>query len=391
MHMALLSPLPPRQSGIADYARVLMEHLQAAGINVETPLANTEPHQLVSRLQTVDWSRYAVVHAELGGGGVQEFAALQWLMQHRPELPLTATVHDPERLVWRPVRYPFGLGVLARSWSPADKLLTVAFDPLTLRAERKLARHLTRAVTLTHTGGRALVERLGLDESVVAVIPHGVNQVENSQPPGLEPVRLLYFGFVYRGKGIEDILQALAALLQRRPELASRVQLTLAGGSEPAMAFKSGTSYVDELTALVEKLQLEGNVSWQLDVPEERIAGLIQQHHVMVLPYRESRKLALLGQVRGTSGALAWATACGRGVLASDARAFGEELSYGNGRVFAQGDVEALASALERLLDAPQTCQDWIAAAESLGRKRAWPVVAERFAKLFRETACVSG
>lgn len=391
MKIALLSPLPPEQSGIADYAQVFKSHLSACGVTVETPLKAVSRDALEGAMKKTDWSRYDVVHAELGGGGLQEFAALQWLMRNRPELALTATVHDPERLVWRPLRFPFGLAKLAQNWSLADRLLTVLLDPLTLRAERALAGHLKKVITLTHTGGQVLRKRMRIDESASVVIPHGVVQVENRPPPSIDTLYLLYFGFIYRGKGIEDILQALALLLERRPELKNKVRLTLAGGTEPAMTFKPGGAYIDGLAESIRQLGLEQNIDWQLDVPEQQIAELIQAHHCMVLPYRESRKLALLGQMRGTSGALAWATASGRGVLASDARAFAEELSYGNGQVFPQGDTAALAAALERLLDTPQTCLDWVDAAESQGRKRAWPQVAEQFASLFKEAACASG
>mgnify|MGYP002653794097 CR=1 FL=1 len=79
----------------------------------------------------------------------------------------------------------------------------------------------------------------------------------------------------------------------------------------------------------------------------------------MVLPYRESRKLAWLGQMRGTSGALAWAIACGRGAITSDARAFAEEIGSGNGAAFAQGDVPALARRIELLLEQPRLLRDW--------------------------------
>ena len=391
MNIALLSPLPPEQSGIADYAQALMSHLLTSGVTVETPLKAVAQDELQSVMEKTDWSRYDVVHAELGGGRLQEFAALQWLMRNRPTLVLTATVHDPERLVWRPLHFPVGLEKLAKTWPLADKLLTVLLDPWTLKAERALAGHLRRVVTLTHTGGQVLRARMRIGESVNVVIPHGVMPVESRPPAPVDTLRLLYFGFIYRGKGIEDVLQALARLLEQRPELRGQLRLTLAGGAEPSMAFRSGGAYIDELVDTIGQLGLESNIDWQLNVPEQQIAELIQNHHLMVLPYRESRKLALLGQIRGTSGALAWAMACGRGVLASDTRAFAEELSYGNGQVFRQADADALALVLEQLLDAPSICLEWAAAAQLQGRKRAWPLVAEQFSGMFKEAACVSG
>ncbi len=44
--------------------------------------------------------------------------------------------------------------------------------------------------------------------------------------PSLDTLRLLYFQFIYRGKGIEDLLEALADLFASAPEMRQRVRLT---------------------------------------------------------------------------------------------------------------------------------------------------------------------
>ena len=128
-------------------------------------------------------------------------------------------------------------------------------------------------------------------------------------------MRLLYFGFIYRGKGIEDLLDALA-LLQEEPDTRDRVRLTLAGGAAPDIAFGRSGSYLDSLRQRAIRLGLRRNMlDWRLNLPAEQIPALIQAHHTMVLPYRESRKLAWLGQMRGTSGALSAASGARRGLF----------------------------------------------------------------------------
>ena len=107
----------------------------------------------------------------------------------------------------------------------------------------------------------------------------------------------------------------------------------------------------------------------------------------MVLPYRESKKLSFLGQMRGTSGALSWANACGRGVITSNARAFAEEVAGGNGITYQQGDTASLSNALSRLILEPQQAQQWAARAGEIGHQRQWANTAQRFAELFRD-AC---
>ncbi|GFM59184.1 glycosyltransferase [Pseudomonas capsici] len=389
MQIALLAPLPPEQNGIADYAGHLRHALQESGVQVRTPLQGigNDPRQAEQRVAETDWSSIDLVHAELGGGRLAEFQALRVLRQRFPHLPLTATVHDPERLVWRREKLPWPLSLASSMRSPLPEIATVLADPLCLREERQLARSMTRLITLTQAGSQSLKQRMGLEQSQMAVINHGNLAIEPVPLPALQPLRLLYFGFIYRGKGIEDLLDALANVFVAQPQLRAKVRLTLAGGSEPEMAFGPSGSYLDQLRLRIRQLGLVDLVDWQLDLPAEQIPHVIQAHHVMVLPYRESSKLKILGKLRGTSGALSWATACGRGVITSDARSFAEEVSHGNGMIYPQGDVAALTEALNRICAAPRMAIEWSENATRIGKTRVWSQTAERFRDVFRQ-AC---
>lgn len=389
MQIALLAPLPPEQNGIADYAGHLKQALEELGVLVRTPLqgVGNDPHAACQRVAEADWHDFDLVHAEIGGGRLAEFHALRALRQRFPHLPLTATVHDPERLVWRRQHLPWPLSMMASLRSPLPEVATVLADPLCLHEERQLARQLTRLITLTQAGSRSLKARMGLQQAQMAVVPHGNLSIAPEPLPPLQPVRLLYFGFIYRGKGIEDLLEALARLFVANPALRPRVRLTLAGGSEPEMAFGPSGSYLEQLRQRIRELGLTDLVGWHLDLPAAQIPQVIQAHHVMVLPYRESSKLKILGKLRGTSGALSWATACGRGVITSDARSFAEEVSHGNGEIYPQGNVQALTDALSRLCEQPQMTQVWADRAAILGRERVWSLTAERFREIFQH-AC---
>jgi polysaccharide biosynthesis protein PslF len=224
---------------------------------------------------------------------------------------------------------------------------------------------------------------MGLRDEQRAVIAHGNLVVPAAPLPSLQPLKLLYFGFIYRGKGIEDLLDALALTFERHPQLRASLRLTLAGGTAPDMAFGPAGNYLDELRTRARQLQLQDNLDWQLNLPAAAIAATIQAHHVMVLPYRESKKIGLLGEMRGTSGALSWANACGRGAITSDARAFAEEVASGNGATYPQGNVQALADCLTRLALKPQLAQQWADRASLIGAERQWPATALRFRQLF--------
>jgi glycosyltransferase involved in cell wall biosynthesis len=388
MRIAFLCPFPPEQSGIADYAANFIAALGGCGVDVHRPLQalSSQDDDYPTFVRSIDWRQFDLVHAELGGGRLREFYCLQALQHQKPDLPLTATIHDPERLIWRPARLPGALNLtrhLPRSIYQGSVLLA---DPWMLRTEKKLAQHLRQLITLTQTGADALRARMQLTPDQVAVIPHGNLLIPPAPLPALNTIKLLYFGFIYRGKGIEDLIDALALVIQQHPNLRQRLQLTLAGGTAPEMAFGGADDYLGELQKRMAQAGISEQVTLNIDVAAEAIPGLIQQHHVMVLPYRESKKLSWLGQIRGTSGALAWAAACGRGVITSDARAFPEEVAHGNGTVFPQGNIRALADIFLRLAMHPQLITDWASAAAAIGQQRLWPTIAQQFLEVF-ETA----
>ncbi|MFO2466448.1 glycosyltransferase [Pseudomonas sp. 15FMM2] len=386
MRIALLAPLPPEQTGIADYAAHLCNALRALGLEVVTPLQGCQDlAEQLRRLHAFDWRSVDLVHAELGGGRFGEFQALEYLRQAQPQLPLTATVHDPERLIWRRTKLFFPLTLLERLPHPLPQAAALLADPLTLHEERRLAKGMRRLITLTRLGGDCLRQRMNLRPEQVAVIAHGNLPIAAQALPPLAPLRLLYFGFIYRGKGIEDLLQALARSLAAHPQCRAQVRLTLAGGTAPEMTFDPADNYLDGLRRQIHTLQLSDIVDWQLNLPSNDIPHTIQAHHVMVLPYRESKKLGFLGQMRGTSGALSWANACGRGVITSNARAFAEEVAAGNGVTYQQGDIDSLSEALNRLMLDPQQARQWAGHAAEIGRQRQWDNTAQRFAELFRD------
>jgi len=387
MRIALLAPLPPEKNGIADYANHFKTALEQLGVTVATPLSGAQgsTQAIQQAIAAFNWQSVDLVHAELGGGRLGEFLALRELRKAHPTLALTATVHDPERIVWRRERLPFPLNLLERLPSPLPQAAVVLADPLTLREERQVARGLTRLITLTRLGADCLTQRMQLPPGKVAVINHANLAIPPAPLPALDTLHLLYFGFIYRGKGIEDLLQALADMFKQAPELRGRVRLTLAGGTAAEMAFGAGGNYLEQLNSQIAALGLTDTLDWRLNLPAAEIAQTIQAHHVMVLPYRESKKLGLLGRQRGTSGALSWAAACGRGAITSDARAFAEEVASGNGAIYPQGDVAALTAQLLRLACTPSLVRDWAERAGEIGRERLWPLTAQRFKQLFEQ------
>ncbi len=388
MRLALLAPLPPDKTGLAEYATQWRRAVNAAGVEVLTPLQGQRPILSLGDAQRWvaerDWSKVDVVHAELGSDRHGEFFVLSALalLPNRPAL--SATVHDPERIVWRPVS-ALWRALDNAAWLPSlvSKALAKLVDPHTLWAERALARQLDGLVALTHTGAQRLARRMKVPVAKVRVIPPGMPELSSQPLPDLQSLRLLYFGFIYGGKGIEDLVDALGLLLKQQPELAGQVRLTIAGGAPPEIARAESARYVDVLRQRIEAKGLSGQVDWEFDIDEHDISSLIQRHHLVVLPYCDPRKLSLMGQMRGASGALTWAIAAGRGAITSNARAFAEEISHGNGVSYPQGQVGALSEAIAAVLKDPDQVKHWAKAAAALGEQRLWSHTGQAFVHYF--------
>lgn len=386
MKVALLSPLPPEKNGIASYADLFGTALQASGVELKVPLKGegnfTSIKEVASFVHRHEWNDVDLVHVELGGGRLREYLIIKKLRSLYPNLLITATIHDPERIIWQSTKLPWPLSML-QSYGLPYKLAMLLVDPWTIKDERHTARAFSHMVTLTNTGAVSFTKRMRLPESKVSVIPHGNSYIEPKKLPPLESLKLLYFGFIYKGKGIEDLIDALSLVVNESPLLGKKIELTLAGGCSPDIAFGQKKDYLSELKAQVERLGLKSLIHWELNIADSEIANVIQANHVVVLPYHESKKIKLLGDIRGTSGALSWAIACGRGVIASDTRSFAEEVGDGNGVVYPQGDVAVLAKHIKDLSLDPNRIVSWAEKAHEIAQERQWKKVAVKFKTLF--------
>jgi glycosyltransferase involved in cell wall biosynthesis len=184
-----------------------------------------------------------------------------------------------------------------------------------------------------------LVHRFGVSEGKVEVVPFGSNDVipaarksrlEARQHLGLgvDQKVLLFFGNIAPYKGVEDLLRALATLIQQ----GGRFILVLAGPVKD----RSCEAYWVELERLIEALQLSQYVRKEIRyVPDREVGLFFRAADVAVLPYRRVYQ----------SGVVALAYAQGVPVIASDVGSLKADVIEGEtGLVFRSGDVSDLAS-----------------------------------------------
>lgn len=200
------------QTAVGDYAQDLVEALRphfgeivedrTAGPGLDT-VADVRRHRArVRRLVAEGPPGRTLVHAELSTGVMSTF----WAVAGLSGLPVTATIHDP----------PQGLWFLARPRLVArSRLLTHGIHyplrPLSRAIEGRV--HGTRTlIALTETGRRS-IERT-YPHTRTAYIPHLVRERPAIAPAQDRPKAVGFFGFVYRGKGFEQI----AAIRAQLPE-----------------------------------------------------------------------------------------------------------------------------------------------------------------------------
>ena len=386
MRIALVSTYPPRPCGIGAFAAdVRAALLGVDGVEradkvvvVNEPSRPQRPGLVATIVQAVrgDYTRAARILGRLdvdvvllqheygifgGADGEYVLSLAEGLSQ-----PLVVTLHT----------------VLSEPTAQQAKVLGA------------LCRQAERVIVMTETARRLLVENGTCVADKVRIVPHGAptilaeraaeslatrttaNEAWTRGTFGAVRERFLLstFGLISSGKGIETMIQALPAIVERHPE----VLYTIAGRTHPDVAHREGEQYRVSLEQAVVHLGLESHVEFDdrfLTVGE--IADLLAATDVFVTPYK--------GQEQVASGALTYAIAAGCGVVSTPYWYAQDVLASGAGEIVPFADPTALADAVCRYIEEPERLAAAQAAARTVGARLAWPSVAESTAAVLRE------
>jgi glycosyltransferase involved in cell wall biosynthesis len=185
------------------------------------------------------------------------------------------------------------------------------------------------------TAQREAVRReLGLGAGPGAAGP-GAADPGAADPGAADPAVVAFTGRFVREKGIAELLEAVARVRGRRPD----VRLLIIGGSLPSDRDPAEA----DLAALVSRLGIsEAIITTGFT---DRVAGYLSAADIFVLPsYREGMPRSILE-----------AMAAGLPVVATDIRGCREEVVDGTtGYLIPVKDAGALADAIGRLVDEPE-------------------------------------
>lgn len=214
------------------------------------------------------------------------------------------------------------------------------------RVMRALADRVDRFIVMADHAARLLTSVYGVDPDDIAVISHGAPDRPLIDPAiakrklGLSDAPLiLTFGLLSPGKGIEQAIAAMPAIVAAHPDAVYMV----VGATHPALIRHEGEAYRERLVTMAGELGVGSNVRFLNEfLDDDRLLDHLQACDIYLTPY--------LGPDQVTSGTLSFALAMGRPVVATPYVHAQEALANGIGTIVPFADSAAISVACNRLL-----------------------------------------
>lgn len=236
-----------------------------------------------------------------------------------------------------------------------------------------------RLIVMSDRGAEYLHEIYQVSREKIDIIPHGIPDVPFIDPSfhkdlfGIEgKIVLLSFGLLSSNKGIETVIAALPAVVERYPNV---VYLIL-GATHPHVIQQEGETYRLSLQWLAQEKGVEGNVIfYNRFVSLEELNKFIAAADIYITPYLNAQQIV--------SGTLAYTVGAGKAVISTPYWHAEELLADGRGVLTPFRDPEALAGHVIDLLDHEAKRHAMRKRAYMYGRTMIWPEVAHRYMECF--------
>jgi len=203
----------------------------------------------------------------------------------------------------------------------------------------------------------------GISSDKISIVPHGSYtffkkyQKSSSDCDNSKNI-LLYFGYIDRHKGVDQLINAIPIVAKEVPD----VKVIIAGeGSLSECCSKiDNESYFEIINEFV---------------PDERVSDLFTRAKIIVLPYTYHQ---------GLSGVLSIAFAFGKPVIVTDVGNLAE-FADGCGLVVPPNDSNSLANSIIHLINNNELREKLSKASEMKGKELSWDNIARKHLKIYGE------
>ena len=248
---------------------------------------------------------------------------------------------------------------------------------------QKLAQYTDALVVMAHKARTLLIDSCGIEDSKIIFIPHGIPDVPFVKSTsgsfqtwlGLKGRKMiLTFGLLSPGKGIEVMLNAMPAIIERHPD----VSYIILGETHPHIINDTGDSYRQSLYQLVRRLDLDDHVLFHnLFVDLQTLIQYMTSADLYVSPYLNEEQIV--------SGTLAYAAGMGTAVVSTPYWHAQELLAEGRGCLVPFNDPVGLAAKINHLLDHEEERNEIREKGYQFGRAASWKAVGAKYLNLVGE------
>jgi len=276
------------------------------------------------------------------------------------------------------------LPLIARLQKPLITIFhTILKDPnhMQLTVLREIAKYSSRIVVMSHRAVGFLTSIYGIPYHKIQLIEHGVPDLE---PKENNPVKqsiafkgkkvLFTFGLISRNKGLETVIEALPAIVEKNPD----VMYVILGTTHPGVIRNSGEEYRDSLKRLAKNLNVEANLTFiNKFVSEEELHDYLTACDMYITPY--------LNEAQITSGTLSYAVGAGAAVVSTPYWHAQELLSDQRGKLFDFKKSGELAEIINELFEDESKLKELKTNAFEYGLHLRWPSTGDVFVDVLNE------
>jgi len=362
----------PRRCGIATFTTDLRQAVAAAGAGADTSIVAMSDHGHV-------YDYPADVGIQVADDNLDDYRRAADFL-NAGQFDVVSLQHE-----FGIFGGPAGVNVielLARLRMPiVTTLHTVLSKPNPAQREvmERIVDASSRIVVMAEKGRDLLRAVYHVPMETIDIIPHGIPDVAFVEPDRAK-ARLgfagrsviLTFGLLSPNKGIEVVIDAMPAIVKRRPDA---VYVVL-GATHPNLVREQGEAYRHSLVSRVKELGVEDHVVF-LDrfVDQATLLDFIEMCDVYVTPY--------LHEAQMTSGTLAYSFGSGKAVVSTPYWHARELLADDRGILVPFGDPAAIGAAVAGVLTDDARRLALRERAYAHGRSMTWARTGERYLAAF--------